>query len=133
MHYAWEVARNGMNPTKVPAYTGKGGPINIDWVHRDGAGKVDRAASKAAAEEMVVAYQMAYNAALVSNHNFKDAIDVTISWTGNLSIKDGNGKTVVIKSTPRNGADNTELHAVGATYNVIKLVKDRPHWSRTGN
>ena len=122
-----------MNPASVPAYNGDGAAVNIDWVHRDSAGKVDRAASKAAAEEMVVAYDMAYTAALKSRHTEGHAIDIDISWTGNLSIKNGRGRTVVIKSTPRNGAGNTDLHAVGRSYGVVKHATDRPHWSTDGN
>lgn len=132
MHYAYAIARDGMNPASVPAYDGEGASVNIDWVHRDAAGKVDRAASKTAAEEMVKAYDMAYTAALQSRHTEGHAMDVDISWTGDLSIKNARGRTVVIKSSPRNGAGNEELHAVGRTYGVIKHKTDRPHWSTDG-
>ncbi|MHB8630003.1 MAG: hypothetical protein ACYDBJ_27415 [Aggregatilineales bacterium] len=132
MHYAWAIARDGMNPASVPAYDGDGDKVNIDWVHRDAQGKVDRAASKAAAEEMVVAYDMAHNAALPTRHTEGHAMDVNISWDGDLSIKDASGHTVVIKTEPRTGSGNEKLHAVGATYGVIKLLSDPPHWSTDG-
>jgi hypothetical protein len=133
MHYAYAIARRGVNPITVPAYSGDGTAPNIDWVHRDAKGKVDRAASRAAAEEMVVAYDMAYTAALRSRHTQGFAIDIDISWSGDLSIKNANGKTVVIKTSPRTGAGNTKLHAVGRTYGVVKHPTDRPHWSTDGN
>jgi hypothetical protein len=50
-----------------------------------------------------------------------------------LRRRDASGKIVTIETTPRTGADNKRLHAVGATYGVIKLVSDRPHWSDTGH
>ena len=56
---------------------------------------------------------------------------MTITWTGELKIKDANAKEVVIKSSPRSG-QNKELHAVGASYGVKKYVKDPPHWSIDG-
>jgi hypothetical protein len=132
MHYAYAIARKGMNPTKVSAYKGEGESPNIDWVHRNDKGKVDRAASKAAAEEMVVAYDMAYTAALKSRHTEGHAMDIEINWDGDLSIKNAKGKTVVIKTTPRTGAGNKKLHAVGKTYGVTKHPTDRPHWSTDG-
>ncbi len=132
MHYAYAISRDGLNPASVPAYSGDGDPVNINWVHHDSKGKIDRAASKAAAEEMVKAYEMAYTAALKSRHTEGHAIDIDISWTGNLSIQDGKGRTVVIKTTPRNGAENEKLHAVGKTYALVKHETDRPHWSTDG-
>ena len=133
MHYAYAIARDGLNPASVPAYDGAGDKVNIEWVHRDAEGKVNRAASKAAAEEMVVAYDMAYTAALQSRHTEGHAMDIDITWDGDLSIKNASDHIVVIKTTPRNGAENEKLHAVGKTYGVIKHPTDRPHWSIDGN
>ncbi len=133
MHYAYAIARDGENPASVPAYSGTGDAVNIDWVHRQANGKVDRAASKAAAEEMVVAYKMAYTAALISRHTEGHAMDIDISWDGDLSIKNASGKIVVIKTTPRDGEDNAKLHALGKTYGVVKHPTDPPHWSTDGH
>jgi hypothetical protein len=49
-----------------------------------------------------------------------------------LKIKNAKGDEVTITTTPRTGNDNKELHAVGATYGVHKLVSDPPHWSHDG-
>lgn len=137
MHYAWKIAKNGLNPASVPAYSGPGDPVNIDWVHRNAKGRVNRAASKAAARAMVAGYGLKHIAALDGRHLYGRAIDITISWEGNLTIKNASGEDVVIRSTPRTGADNHDLHKVGATYNVIKLVSpkhpDPPHWSDDGH
>jgi hypothetical protein len=56
---------------------------------------------------------------------------MTITWQGNLRIVDAAGKTITIKSEPRNGT-NKELVKVGATYGVVKLPSDPPHWSDDG-
>lgn len=127
MHYAYRIAREGLDPRNVPARNG----IDIDWVHRKANNQVDLVASRNAAEEMVAAYGIVYRPALNSQHTARQAIDMSITWSGTLSIKDGRGRTVDISSAPRSG-QNGELHAVGRTYNVVKLVSDPPHWSADG-
>jgi len=49
-----------------------------------------------------------------------------------VTIKKKDGTVVKIKTTPRDGADNALMHEVGASYGVIKLVGDAPHWSVDG-
>jgi hypothetical protein len=124
MHYAWRIAKGQSKPVMVPKLPG----LDIKWDHGD-----DKKSQKAA-QEMIgpKGFKMAYPAALVSNHEKGLAIDMSISWSSDtLKIKDARGKEVVIKTTPRNG-QNKELHAVGKSFGVIKLVKDRPHWSVDG-
>lgn len=123
MHYAYVIARENFSPEKVPTLEG----VNICWLHRDAAGKPDPAASKRVAEQMVIAYNIAYKPTTDSLHTERRAIDMTITWQGDLKILDANGRLVVIKSEPRNG-NNKELHKVGETYGVSKLVSDPPHW-----
>ncbi len=127
MHYAFKVAQ-GLDPAKVPPMPG----VDIDWVHKDASGNADLKASTQAAAEMVSAYDIAYEPALKSHHSEGKAIDMNISWSGDLAIKDAKGNMVTIKSSPRNGG-NKELHAIGAGYGVIKLVSDPPHWSSDGH
>jgi hypothetical protein len=57
---------------------------------------------------------------------------MTIGWQGTLNIRDFDGKLHHISSTPRDGS-NPELMAVGATFGVIKLPTDPPHWSDDGH
>ncbi len=127
MHYAYAIARENFSPLRVPAMAG----VNICWLHRDAEGNPDVAASKKAAEQMVVAYNIAFKPAIDSLHTERRAIDMTITWQGDLKIVDGTGKLVVVKGEPRNG-NNKDLHKVGATYGVSKLVSDPPHWFDDG-
>lgn len=130
MHYAWTISNGGAAPTSDPHNTG------IIWDHGTPQ------ATKDAATAMKNAFGMAQDAALDSLHIQGKAIDWTITWSGDLTIKNANGDDVVINTEPRHGGDkngaapttgNTTLHSVGATYGVIKLSFDEPHWSTTGN
>ncbi|MHC0612223.1 hypothetical protein [Komagataeibacter oboediens] len=58
-----------------------------------------------------------------------------ISWSGDLSILDKDGKLVKISSFPRDGM-NKELQNVAKSFGVIKIFvgqKDKPHWSSDGH
>jgi hypothetical protein len=127
MHYAYRIAREGLDPRQVPARNG----VDIDWVHRDSAGKFDLAASRNAAEDMVNAYDIVHRPALYSQHTRRLAIDMSISWEGTLTIRNAKNKTVRITSTPRTG-QNSKLIAVGKSFGVEKLISDPPHWSSDG-
>ncbi|MBK7747687.1 MAG: peptidoglycan-binding domain-containing protein [Candidatus Obscuribacter sp.] len=127
MHYAFRIAREGLSPLDVPAMDG----VDIQWNHLDSAGKLDIVASRRAAQDMVAAYGIAFKPALRSNHTARLAVDMSIGWSGSLSIVNASGKKVVITSSPRSGS-NTDLIRVGKTYGVIKLVSDPPHWSQNG-
>lgn len=129
MHFAWEIARKNTPPASVQPQTG----VDIQWVHLDALGQPDLAASKAAAEQMVEKYGMKVEAVLASRHTERLAVDMTISWQDDLTIAKGDGSLTTITSLPRTGAENTDLHAVGKSYSVIKLVSDAPHWSSDGH
>jgi hypothetical protein len=141
MHFSFAIARAKFAPANVPPFDSHSvpdddpnkGPLDIAWVHLDQNGKPDLDASRHAAEQMVLAYGIAFGPAFPTRHSARRAIDMTITWTGPLKIKDGNGHVVTITSLPRTGAGNAALHAVGATYGVIKLVVDQPHWSDNGH
>lgn len=127
LHYAWQVAKGNVQANAVPAMTG----VDIVWDHGDDT------KSKAGAQEIVTAANVASKPSLTSNHIEGKAIDWTITWTGDLKIKEKGGTDRVIKTTPLNGGDpgNTELHDVGKGYGVIKglfSIKDPPHWSFDG-
>ena len=121
MHWCCMVADSGQDPARVPKMSG----VDIQWDHPSVA------ESRQAAAAMKAGYDIAYPAALKSRHTQGRAIDMTIGWTGTLSIEDKSGAVVKIATAPRSGL-NPALHAVGATYGVIKLVKDKPHWSDDG-
>lgn len=122
MHYSVRVAQGDIAPNKVPAVPG----CTIRWDHGD------LARSKKGAQEMADLFDIAFPASLTSNHIAGRAIDMTIGWNGTLKIKDAAG-TVKSIGAPRNGADNSDLHKVGASYKLFKLVSDAPHWSDNGH
>ena len=128
MHWAFAIANRTANPAKVPPMDG----VDIQWVHTDVAGNPDAAATTAAAAAMVKAYGIVFAPAVASRHTERLAVDMTISWSGALTIKNASDSPVTIAAPPHNGL-NPGLHAVGATYGVIKLVSDPPHWSSDGH
>ena len=81
-------------------------------------------------------YGMAAQAELDSRHIKGLAIDMTITWTGTMKIKDATGKEVDVDWNT-DVDKNTKLHEVGKSYGVIKLVStkkpDKPHWSSDGH
>jgi predicted chitinase len=121
MHWAWNVWKGIAKPEEVPRIDG----MLINWVHPT------LARSRRAAREMVQGYGMVRRAALNSRHIDRRAIDMTISWEGGLALADAGGVTRNIQSMPRNGS-NPEVVAIGASYGVVKLVTDPPHWSDDG-
>jgi hypothetical protein len=128
MRHAWLIANEQESPDHVDEMAG----IDIEWLHRDDAGQPDLAASRAAAQEMVDRYGIEHEPKLDSLHIVGEAVDMAIQWQGNLTIARGDGTKVVISSNPKSGL-NPQLHAVGATHGVIKLLSDKPHWSLTGH
>lgn len=73
--------------------------------------------------------------ALNTLHTSREAIDITITWTGTLNIANKDGTITEINTLPRTGM-NLQLKVFGATYGVKKFVggnADRPHWSTTGH
>ncbi len=127
MHWSWKIT-NGTTPNSVPGMAG----VDIEWVHPNNNASIQ------AAQAMVNAFGMGslgVAPALNSRHTQGSAIDMSISWSGNLSIVKANGTTEVISSSPRTGMNST-LHAVGASYGVTKYQGsgvDRPHWSTDGH
>lgn len=133
MHWAWKIVNQDVDPQTVPEREG----IDIEWAHTDEAGRYSKEKSVAGAKAMVDGYglqNLKVAPALTSRHIQGDAIDMTISWEGTLTLKNASGTSVSISTEPRTGM-NTELHAVGATYKVIKFkggAADKPHWSTDG-
>ncbi len=123
MHWAFKVAKGKTKPKDVPKIAG----VDINFDHGDDKVSISKA------KEMVGpnGFNIKYQPSLTSLHIAGKAIDWTLSWSGELTIKNAKGEDVVIKSSPKDGA-NTELHSVGKSYGVIKLLKDKPHWSING-
>jgi len=121
MHYSWRIAHDDIAPREVPALPG----CTIVWDHGD------LARSRKGAQEMVDLFGIAFQPSLTSRHIEGRAIDMTIGWNGTLAIRDAAG-SVHRLDAPRTGDANRELHQVGASYRVVKLVSDPPHWSDDG-
>jgi hypothetical protein len=128
MHWSFAINAHEVDPEDVPQQAG----VEIDWVHRKPDGAPDLAASRAAAAAMVEGYDIVHAPSLKSLHIFGKAIDMSIGWDGDLKIKQKNGAAKTIGSLPRSGLNHT-LWAVGATYGVLKLPTDPPHWSSNGH
>jgi hypothetical protein len=122
MHYSWMIAKNNLELSKVPSELG----VDIVWDHGDAQ------KSQKAAREMVDLFSIKYQPSLTSRHIEGKAIDMHITWTGTLEIRDKTGQINKL-SAPCNGYDNIMLHKIGRTYGVIKLISDPPHWSTDGH
>ena len=127
MHYSWRIAKNGLDPKKVPPMQG----VDINWDHGT------KEESVKAAREMTIAFDthtLQTKPAIRSQHNFGLAIDINVSWEKTTEIKDAAGNLVKINTLPRTGM-NKQLAAVGKTYGVQKYRgpgRDFPHWSNNG-
>ena len=128
MHFAFAIARQAISPATVPARAG----VDIQWVHPAAPGTSSAKASKDAAEKMVQGYGIVFRPALNSRHTEGRAIDMSIAWLGDLVIEKADGTSITVTSAPRTG-DNSSLQQVGASYGLIKLVSDPPHWSVDGH
>ena len=128
MHFAFAIANEGLSPASVPAKAG----VDIQWLHPAAPGTSAAKASKDAAAKMVAGYGIVFKPALGSRHTEGNAIDMSISWIGDLVIKKADGTSVTVTSAPRDGG-NASVQKVGESYGVIKLVTDPPHWSTDGH
>ena len=126
-HWCWLIGLNKAKPSEATSLAG----VDIEWDHGDPV------QSKKGAQEMINGFGLAVppnstNApALNSNHIFGKAVDMTISWTGTIKVKDKDGTQESILFV-NDVNSNTKLHAVGASYGVRKLATDAPHWSVDG-
>jgi len=127
-HWSWKIAQDKCKPSEATAMVG----VDITWDHGDDA------KSKAGAQEMVTGFGLAvppksiYAPSLTSRHIEGKAIDMTITWTGTIKVKDKTGKETDVAFMADVNA-NTVLHNLGKTYGVIKLTNDAPHWSTDGH
>lgn len=130
MHYSYKIANGTLNPNQVPNRS----DIHIEWEHRDTNGSVDLNKSRNKAQEMVTKYNIAYAPALNSMHIQGRAIDMDINWSGIITVKDADNNDISLNSADTSSNNlNPTLHAIGASYNVFKLVADEPHWSDNGS
>jgi len=122
MHTSFDIAKATIQAADAPTQPG----VDINWVHPTDAQSIQ------AAQDMVDGYGIVFRPAFPTKHSDGTAIDMNITWTGNLPIKNADGSDATITSTPRDNG-NTDLQNVGETYYVLKLVSDKPHWSDDGH
>lgn len=126
-HWAWKIALGKCKPSEATAMAG----VDIQWDHGD------LAKSKAGAQEMVDGFGLAVPPkstvapSLTSNHIAGKAVDMDITWTGELKVKKKDGTEVSVPYLANPNA-NTKLHLVGESYAVKKHTSDAPHWSHDG-
>lgn len=117
MHWCCMIGNGGHDPTAVSPLAG----VDIDWTHGG-----DQAAAKVGAQAMMQGYDIAFPAALVSRHTQRRAVDMTIRFSGAIQVKNKSGLVCVV-------AAQIDLVPIGATFGVIKLASDPPHWSDDGH
>lgn len=123
MHWSYKVANGKCKPKDVPKIAG----ADIKWDHGDDKKSIEAAKEMAGPSGFGIAFQPS----LTSRHIEGKAVDMTITWKRTLTIKNKKGEDVTIEKNPKNG-NNKDLHKVGATYGVVKLASDPPHWSTDG-
>ena len=116
MHYSYRVAHGGLPAANVPAMAG----VDIAWVHPTAA------ASILAARQMVTGYGIVHAPSLTTRHAEGRAIDMTITGYTGKSFNDASNRSVRVDTA-------AQLNALGASFGVIKLPSDPPHWSDDGH
>lgn len=134
-------------PPAAPVYDGSEAPPEIIWRWRSppylpvqirncirncSCHRWEYWESEAASSALASAFRTVYRPARNSRHCEGRAVDMNISWSGDLEIANRDGVVIKITSSPRDGS-NVALHAIGASYGVFKLVSDPPHWSSDGH
>jgi hypothetical protein len=135
------------------------GLLPINWIFLDRAGVLDRRATAAAGAAMASphgGYNIAFAAGFPARrHGVRLAIDVTItSWMGTKTFNTGrpvrlpdgtlsSTMTITAQECPRYDEHgniigyaefcNEDLWTLGASFGVIKLAEDKPHWSVDGH
>jgi hypothetical protein len=126
-HWSWKIALNQGKPSDATPMAG----VDIQWDHGNDA------SSRQGAQEMVTGFGLAVPPrstkapGLRSNHIDGEAIDMDITWLGTIQVKNKPGVRTPITFMPDVDA-NIGLHQLGASYGVLKLVGDAPHWSLNG-
>jgi hypothetical protein len=118
------------------------GPLRMSWTIWKG-NEIDETATVIACLGMMSGYGLAPSGAAwpSTKHGFGEAIDWKFRWNGNVTVRDAMGNPVVVNTEPRHcgfGTDgNLQMHAIGATYGVKKLIlvkkPDPPHWESFGS
>ena len=126
-HWSWKIAHGRCKASEAAPMA----DVRIQWDHGDDG------LSRFGALEMVRGFGLAvpprsiHPPALSSNHIAGRAIDMDITWNGTIRVAKKEGALAAIEHM-HNVNSNLALHAVGASYGVLKLRSDAPHWSFNG-
>lgn len=126
-HWSWKIANGKCHPADAAPMAG----IGIRWDHGDVAKSRAGAAELARAFGLAMPPRSIHAPALTSNHIAGRAIDMSIRWSGAMELARKGGAPVAVSWSPNVNA-NLPLHEVGASYGVLKLRSDAPHWSFNG-
>ena len=127
MHWCCEI-KNGKDAKTIPNMS----EVNIEWWHGDQTSSVD------AAQEMFDGFEIDPKnvncPAEHSKHNTREAIDMKLTWNGDITIKNASGQDVKITTVPRDNT-NLDLIKIAKTYSVyhyVPITDDKKHWSSDG-
>jgi hypothetical protein len=127
-HWCWLIGLGKAKASEAPAKIG----VDIEWNHGNDADSTKGASNMITGFGLAVPPNSNVAPALTSRHIEGKAIDMQITWTGTIKVKNKNGIEESLTYLP-NVNQNTKLHAVGASYSVKKLTTDAPHWSIDGH
>ena len=127
MHTCWEIAQGNIEPNGREPRAG----VDIDWIARDASGNPDLNKSRAIAQQMVKAYQIAFEPSLTSLHITGRPSTWTSRGRASLQIADKSGPRA--RSQPAAGRHQHRPGQGGRDLGVFKLVSDPPHWSINGH
>lgn len=121
LHWCCMIAYAKQDPATVPvaAIPATDFDIDIQWDHGNAPESI------AAALAMAKGYGIVYPAALSSRHTQGLAIDMDITFDGRMGLN--------LPHYRIEGNNPSSLYAAGASYGVIKLLSDPPHWSSDGH
>lgn len=134
------IAKEEAYPLYRTLYQGPDRVVNICWVHTNGQGDEDLAASQKAAQDMLTPYHTGHGAAFPTLHSLGEAVDMRFTWGGIIIVTTPDGVFLLDSkdkppANPGGSAcldDNPGLDDVGAFFGVIKLPSDCLHWSING-
>lgn len=123
MSNAWSIAREEGAPDSIELELPN---VLVSWVHYTANGDVDLPASRQAAEEMVLAYDIGPTGAVYpSRHSDGTAVDLQVTIPFSIMAPDASGNLMRI-------ANQQDITRLGLSYG-LKRLKESNHWSLDGH
>lgn len=122
MAMAYRISK-GVDPHRIRTVHAN---VPVSWVHYDSTGTADIAASRQAATDMVLQYDIgSTGAAYPSKHSEGTALDMAIEIPAPVMIRNRSNRVIRVKT-------QQQLTAVAHTYGIIRLGTSN-HWSLSGH